>query len=114
MKIRSQGTTEIGLDLDMDKNILNVKCLIITMVICIKEHLSNIWSSTHLEVKPLSASFTKWSNTLTQFVGKLPTNCLRVFDHFVGLTLKGLSTIVAYIKKHLLHVNLINTVDSKF
>ena len=52
MKSRSQGTTEIGLDLDMDKNILNVKCLIITMVICIKENLSNIWSSTHLEVKP--------------------------------------------------------------
>ena len=34
--------------------------------------------------------FTKWSNTLKQFVSKLPTNCLRVFDHFVGLTLKGL------------------------
>ena len=25
-----------------------------------------------------------------QFVGKLPTNCLSVFDHFVGLELKGL------------------------
>ena len=40
---------------------------------------------------PLSASFTKWSNTLKQFVGKLATNCLSVFDHFVGLALKGLS-----------------------
>ena len=40
---------------------------------------------------PLSASFTKWSNTLKQFVGKLPTNCLSVFDHFVGLALKGLN-----------------------
>ena len=34
--------------------------------------------------------FTKWSNTLKQFVGNLPTNCLSVFDHFVGLALKGL------------------------
>ena len=39
---------------------------------------------------PLSANPTKWSNTLTQFVGKLPTNCLSVFDHFVGLALKGI------------------------
>ena len=40
----------------------------------------------HLSVNP-----TKWSNTLKQFVGKFPTNCLRVFDHFVGSALKGLS-----------------------
>ena len=39
---------------------------------------------------PLSAKFIKWSNTLKQFVGKLPTNCLSVFDHFAGLALKGL------------------------
>ena len=32
----------------------------------------------------------KWSNTLKQFVGKLPTICFSGFDHFVGLTLKGL------------------------
>ena len=32
----------------------------------------------------------KWSNTLKQFVGKLPTNCLSVFDHFVELA-KGLN-----------------------
>ena len=38
----------------------------------------------------LSASITKWSNTLKQFMGKLPTNCLSVFGHFVGLALKGL------------------------
>ena len=37
-----------------------------------------------------SANFTKWSNTLKQFVGKLLTNCLSVFEHFVGLALKGL------------------------
>ena len=39
---------------------------------------------------PLSANFTKWSNTLKQFVGNLPTNYLSVFDHFVGLAFKGL------------------------
>ena len=41
-------------------------------------------------VNPLNANFTKWSNTLKQFVSKLPTNCLSVFNHFVGLVLKGL------------------------
>ena len=41
-------------------------------------------------IKPLSANPTKWSNTLKQFVGKLPTNCLNVFHHFVKLALKGL------------------------
>ena len=43
--------------------------------------------------KPLGASPTKWSNTLKQFVGKLPSNCLSVFEHFVGLARKGLSNI---------------------
>ena len=32
------------------------------------------------QIKPLSANPTKWSNTLKQFI---------VFDHFVGLALKG-------------------------
>ena len=42
-------------------------------------------------INPLRANPAKWSNTLKQFVGKLPTNCLVVFDHFVGLALKGLN-----------------------
>ena len=42
-------------------------------------------------INPFSANFTKWSNTLKQFVN-LPTNCLSVFDHFVGLVLKGLAS----------------------
>ena len=46
---------------------------------------------------PLSANFTKWSNTLKKFVGNLPTTCLSVFDDFVGLVLKGLSVISAVI-----------------
>ena len=41
-------------------------------------------------VNPSSANPAKWSITLRQFVGSLPTNCLSVFDHFVGLALKGL------------------------
>ena len=41
-------------------------------------------------VNPLSAKFIKWSNTLKQIVGKLPTICLSVFDHFSGLAFKGL------------------------
>ena len=44
-------------------------------------------------INPLSANPTKSSNTLKQFVGKLPTNCLSVFDHFVILALKGLRTL---------------------
>ena len=36
-------------------------------------------------LNPLSANPTKWSNILKQFVDNLPTNCLIVFDHFVGL-----------------------------
>ena len=42
----------------------------------------------------LNANYTKWSNTLKQFVGKLSTNCLSVFDHFVKLALKGLNSIM--------------------
>ena len=38
----------------------------------------------------LSANPIKWSNTLKQFGGNLPTNCLSLFDHFMGLTLNGL------------------------
>ena len=38
----------------------------------------------------LSTNFTQWSNTLKQLVRKLLRNCLTVFDHFVGLALKGL------------------------
>ena len=51
--------------------------------------LDLFWKSKLLN--PLSANPTKWSNTLKQFVGNLPTNCLSVFDHFVRLALKGLN-----------------------
>ena len=44
-----------------------------------------------LDINLLSANPTKWSNTLKQFVGKLPINCLSVFDHFVELALNLLT-----------------------
>ena len=44
-----------------------------------------------MDLKPLSANPIKWLNPLKQFVDKLPTNCLSVFDHFMGLALKGLN-----------------------
>ena len=43
------------------------------------------------KVNPLNANPEKWSNTLKQIVGNLPTICLSVFDHFMNLALKGLS-----------------------
>ena len=42
------------------------------------------------QLNPLSAKPTNWSDALKQFVGKLPTNYLSVFDHFLGLALNGL------------------------
>ena len=50
---------------------------------------NEIFNFDNLYNIPLSANFTKWSNILKQFVAKLPTNCLSVFDHFVGLAVKG-------------------------
>ena len=49
--------------------------------------------SSLFRFNPLSANPTKWSNTLKQFVGNLPTNCLSVFEHFVKLALKGLKML---------------------
>ena len=47
-------------------------------------------------INPLSDNPTKWSNTLKQFVGKFPTNCLSVFGHCVILVLKWLKLKLAY------------------
>ena len=52
-------------------------------------------------VHPLSTNFTKWPNTPKHFVGNLPTNCLSVFGHFVGLALKRFKRIKASLKKFL-------------
>ena len=43
-------------------------------------------------INPLSANFTKWPNSLKQFIGNLSTNCLSVFGHFVKLAIKQTSS----------------------
>ena len=53
-----------------------------------KNHLKK--KKFYFHFNPLSASPTKWSNTVKQFVDKLLTNCLRVFDDFLKLAIKGL------------------------
>ena len=52
----------------------------------------NFLKSLHL-ANPLIVNPTKCSNTLKQFVGKLPTNCLSVFNYFAGFALKRLTQI---------------------
>ena len=64
-----------------------MKCFLYSCVGAFSELNSVLYS-----LNPLSPNLTKWSNTLKQFVGNLPTNCLTLFDHFVGLVLKGLSS----------------------
>ena len=54
-----------------------------------------LYLNKHNVINPLSAKFIKWSNTLKQIIGKLPTICLSVFDHFSGLALKGLTKIAS-------------------
>ena len=63
-----------------------------------------ICQTNNVLLNPLSANPKKWSNRLKQFVGKLPTNCLSVLDHFVKLALKGLtgSSTNAYVVIHIL------------
>ena len=51
-----------------------------------------LFAPTVMVINPLSAKLTKWPNTLEKFVGNLPTNCLSVFGHFLGLALKGLKS----------------------
>ena len=52
---------------------------------------------------PLSTKSIKWSNTLKQIVGKLPMTCLSLFDHFVGLALKGIKQAVAVLHLWVAH-----------
>ena len=64
-----------------------VNACIIKIFLLMKETLTHQFS---FFFNLLNTNLTKWSNTLKQFVGKLPTNCLSMFDHFVGLVLKRL------------------------
>ena len=51
----------------------------------------SVLTSKQLLLNSLRANPTKWSNTLKKFVGKFMTNCLSVFEHFMGLALNGLN-----------------------
>ena len=53
--------------------------------------LRYISSLTYKPINPLRANPTKRPNTLKQFDGELPMNCLSVFDHFVKLALKEIT-----------------------
>ena len=64
-----------------------VNACIIKIFSLMKETLTHQFS---FFLNPLNTNLTKCSNALKQFVGKLPTNYLNVFDHFVGLALKKL------------------------
>ena len=59
-------------------------------------HFQNLISmATWYNKKVLNTSSTnptKWSNTPKQFVSKLQTNCLSLFDHFVKLAVKRLKS----------------------
>ena len=56
--------------------------MMMMMLVVMKcSYKTNSWPTK--SVKPLSVNPTKWSNTLT--------NCLSMFDHFVGFLLKGLN-----------------------
>ena len=73
----------------------------LNMELYVKVHIHlyinlNIISPMEYNANPLSANFTKWSNTLKQFAGKLPANCVSVFGHFVGLVLEGLRLIWSF------------------
>ena len=50
-------------------------------------------------LNPLNTNPEKWSNTLKQIVGNLPTICLSVFDHFMNLALKGLTPLLMMNRK---------------
>ena len=65
--------------------------------------MENIFS-----VNPLSTNPEKWSNTLKQIVGNLPTICLSVFDHFMNLALKGLrrDVQVTKLEAYLYYINI--------
>ena len=62
------------------------KCVRSFSTLCMKG-LNQITSSFF---NSLSAKPKIWSDTLKEFGGNLPTNCLIVFKHFVGLALEGL------------------------
>ena len=58
-----------------------------------KYFIQNLIKLKNLKFNPLNTNPGKWSNTIKQFVGKLPMNCLSMFDFFMGLALEGLTFV---------------------
>ena len=56
--------------------------------------LTNLKKQIHKFPQSLRSNPKKWSNTLKTIRQQQLTNCLRVFDHFVGLVLKGLNLLI--------------------
>ena len=50
-KDRSHRYDIIDLGLDIYTNIINIKCLSMIILICLKQYLSNIWNSIQEKVK---------------------------------------------------------------
>ena len=61
---------------------------------------NTLWSFYNWEINSISANPTKWSSALKRFVGKFPTNCLSVFDHFdrFGLVRKVFTQNIAKLR----------------
>ena len=75
--------------------------------------LVEICGNCEIYFDPLNTNPTKWSNTLKQFVGKLPTNCLSVFDHFVKLEIKWLKYILQIVEIVLSYQQRVSTLHKK-
>ena len=63
------------------------------------------WVKLFKQYNPLSAKFIKWSNA---------TNCLSVFDHFVGLALKGLNMIINELIRLILTIEILFVSEQHF
>ena len=74
----------------VESNFIIASC-VWTVESCKNTLIKTIITFTYFNL--LSANPTKWSNTLKQLVGNLPTTCLSMFDNFVKLALKRLINI---------------------
>ena len=75
----------------------------INLVVSLKLQIYQIYYSYNMKnYNSLNPNPTKWSNTLKQFVCKLPTDCLSVFEDFVGLALKGIKGYYRHLLKMIL------------
>ena len=95
--VRATNYSDKGSLPNFDWEFTRINSILLSLKTSDNVRFSNVFSGNWHELihltalNPLSANFTKWSNTLKQFKGNFPTNCLNVFDHFVGLAHKGLN-----------------------